>query len=32
MEELKIQVQALNAQDWQTFLNWVVGDERARPV
>lgn len=32
MEELKIQVQALNAQDWKTFLNWVVGDERARPV
>ena len=30
MEELKTQVQALNAQDWQAFLNWVVGDERAR--
>ena len=30
MEELKTQVQALNAQDWQTFLNWVIGDERAR--
>lgn len=30
MEELKTQVQALNAQDWQTFLNWVVGDERER--
>ena len=30
MEELKNQVQALNAQDWQTFLNWIVGDERNR--
>ena len=30
METLKEQVQALNAQDWQQFLNWVVGDERTR--
>ena len=30
MEELKTQVQALNAQDWQAFLSWVVGDERTR--
>lgn len=30
MEELKTQVQALNADDWQTFLNWIVGDERNR--
>ena len=30
MEELQKQVQALSAEDWQTFLNWVVGDERAR--
>ena len=30
MEELKTQVQALNATDWQEFLNWVIGDERNR--
>ena len=30
METLKEQVQALNAQDWQQFLAWIVGDERAR--
>lgn len=30
MEELQKQVQALNAEDWQTFLSWVVGDERTR--
>ena len=30
MEKLKEQVQALNAQDWQTFLTWIVGDERNR--
>lgn len=30
MEELKTQVQALSAEDWQTFLTWIVGDERDR--
>lgn len=30
MEELQKQVQALDAQNWQTFLNWIVGDERNR--
>ena len=30
MEKLKTQVQALNAEDWQTLLNWIVGDERDR--
>lgn len=30
MEELKTQVQALNAEDWQTFLNWIVEDEHER--
>ena len=30
MEELQQQVQALNATDWQEFLNWVIGDERNR--
>ena len=30
MEELQQQVQALDAQNWQTFLNWIVGDERER--
>ena len=30
METLKEQVQALNSDDWQTFLNWVIGDERNR--
>lgn len=30
MEELKKQVQALNATDWQTLLNWIVGEERTR--
>ena len=30
MEELQKQVQALSAEGWQQFLNWVVGDERAR--
>lgn len=30
MEELRQQVQALNAEDWQTFLNWIVGDEHER--
>lgn len=30
MEELKEQVQALSAEDWQTFLNWIVGDEHER--
>ena len=30
MEELKTQIQALNAQDWQQFLNWVISDERTR--
>ncbi|MDH4657366.1 hypothetical protein J7S19_01825 [Corynebacterium pyruviciproducens] len=30
MEELQKQVQALSAEDWQTFLSWIVGDERDR--
>lgn len=30
MEELQKQVQALDAQNWQTFLNWIVGDEHER--
>ena len=30
MEELQQQVQALDAQNWQTFLNWIVGDEHER--
>ena len=30
MESLKTQVQALNAEDWQQFLTWIVGDERNR--
>lgn len=30
MEELQKQVQALDAEDWQTFLNWIVGDEHER--
>lgn len=30
MEILKTQVRALSADDWQTFLTWVVGDERTR--
>ena len=30
MEELQKQVQTLSAEDWQQFLNWVVGDERTR--
>ena len=30
MDELKAQVQGLNPEDWQTFLTWIVGDERDR--
>ncbi|WP_411708136.1 carbohydrate-binding protein [Corynebacterium sp. LaCa117] len=30
MEELQQQVQALDAQSWQTFLNWIVEDEHER--
>lgn len=30
MQDLKTQVQALTQEEWQTFLSWVVGDERAR--
>ena len=30
MQDLKAQVQALTPEDWQTFLGWVVGEERDR--
>lgn len=30
MQDLKNQVQALTAEEWQQFLGWVVGDEKAR--
>lgn len=30
METLKTQVQNLTPEDWQTFLGWVVGEERTR--
>lgn len=30
MEELQKQVQALDAQTWQTFLNWIIEDEHER--
>lgn len=30
MEELQKQIQALDAQNWQTFLNWIVEDEHER--